>query len=139
MAKTKISFYLLIDDRKSIEEVSSTLQSLNYDISINAVTEKLPKLNLELNLKLNKDDLSIIILNPGLSAWEWLNRLVKIYKQFPDLPVILYAPEITDNLHHVADDSSIFLAHDKASLAQRVKDIIIYFKISKTQILFVDD
>ena len=131
MAKTKITFYLLIDDRKYIEQVSSTLQSLDYDILINYGMEELPKLN--------KDDFNIIILNPSLSSWEWLNRLIKIYKQFPDLPVILYVPVKTDNFSKVADDSSIFLAHDKASLTQRIKDIIIYFKISKTKILFVDD
>jgi CheY-like chemotaxis protein len=135
MAKTKITFHILIDDRKCIEQVSSALQSLDYDILINSGAKKLP----ELNLGLNKDDFSIIILNPGLSSWEWLDRLIKIYKQFPDLPVILYSPEITDRFYRVADDSSIFLAHDKESLREKVKDIIIYFKISKTHILFVDD
>ncbi|MCD6272579.1 MAG: response regulator [Deltaproteobacteria bacterium] len=139
MAKTKITFHILIDDRKCMEQVSSALQSLDYDILINSGAEKLPELNLGLNLKLNKDDFNIIILNPGFSSWEWLDRLIKIDKRFPDLPVILYASEITDRLYQVADNSTIFLAHDKVSLTQRVKDIIISFKISKTQILFVDD
>ena len=84
MAKTKTTFYLLIDDRKYIEQVSSTLQNLDYDILINSGTEKLPKLN--------KDDFNIIILNPGFSSWEWLNRLIKIYKQFPDLPIRYFLP-----------------------------------------------
>jgi len=135
MVKTKITFHLLIDDRKCMEQVSSTLQSLDYDISINSGTKKLP----EVNIELDKDDFNIIILNPGLSSWEWLDRLMKIHKRFPALPIILYSPVITGNFYQVAEDSSIFIAHDNASLAERVKDIIIYSKILKAQILFVDD
>ncbi len=131
MAKTKITFHLLIDDGQCVKQVSSALQSLNYDISINSGSGKLPKLH--------NDDFNIIILNPGLSSWKWLDRLLKINKQFPDLPVILYAPAITDQFYRMADDSSIFMAQDRKSLEERVKDIIICCKISKTNILFVDD
>ncbi len=137
MAATKIIFHVFKTENDEMTSVQQVLESLGYDIEVDFQWGQ----NCKGDFKVSENDFEILIIKPEIVSWEWLNVLVKTSQKYPDLPVILYSPDIKyqKDCSHLAEGIPIFFANNETNLKKRVKDIIIIYKVSKSKILFVDD
>lgn len=85
-------------------------------------------------------DYDIIILEPEMSDWEWLDVLLRSRRQNPHVPVVLFSLGITEeNFSPLPDDPSVFLFNNTNMLKKNFDQILRILKMSEKRILFVDD
>ncbi len=83
----------------------------------------------------------LILLEPSLFHWQWLEVLIKLKQDHPEIPVILYSSAATaeNGFVTLTEDESIFLVNDAECLADNFKHILARLSTPKKKILFVDD
>lgn len=133
MAKPRMIFHSLVKDQNNIGLLKRTLQNLGHDVSFIFDTKE--------TLQISEDDIDVIILEPSMLRWQWLDVLIKTTRDHPDLPVILYSPEIAveNGFVPISEDMSVFLANDVRILKEKLKELIGMEENSKKKVLFVDD
>ena len=107
--------------------IKETFKELGYDISLTAMEES--------------TDYDILVLEPDMSQWQWLDILLKSRRQSPEIPVILYSLEmnVSDGLTPLSQDPAVFLISDLNGLKNNFQQIL-NIRLSNTKsILFVDD
>ena len=82
MKKLKIVSPISTKNSDSIELITMSLKNLNYDVYFFLDTNEL--------FHMDKKDLDIILLEPDMNSWQWLNILIKANQILPDIPVVLF-------------------------------------------------
>jgi CheY-like chemotaxis protein len=133
MKKIKIVTPISTKNSDSIELVLMSLKNLNYDVYFFLDPNEL--------FSMDKKDLDIILLEPDMNSWNWLNTLLKANKILPDIPVILFSVEANaeNGCFRLSDDSAVFLADDIKVLTENLIHILKTGESLKKKILFVDD
>ncbi|MBW2107516.1 MAG: response regulator [Deltaproteobacteria bacterium] len=94
------------------------------------------------------DDLSqfgpgrhVVILEPSLSDWQWLDRLTQVSKDHPATPVVLYTREALpeNDVRRICRDIPVFVVGDITTLKDRLGVVIEQDPASPKTVLFVDD
>lgn len=133
MKKFKIVTPISTKNSDSIELVSMSLKNLNYDVYFFLDINEL--------LHMDKKDLDIILLEPDMNSWKWLDILIKANQILPEIPVVLFSLEANaeNGFFRLSDDSTVFLADDVKLLTENLDHIIKTGGSLKKKILFVDD
>ncbi len=133
MKKFKIVTPISTKNTDSIELVSMSLKNLNYDVYFFLDINEL--------LHMDKKDLDIILLEPDMNSWKWLDILIKANQILPEIPVVLFSLEANaeNGFFRLSDDSTVFLADDVKLLTENLDHIIKTGGSLKKKILFVDD
>jgi len=137
MEKPRIVFHILIENRYEVGLIEQTLQGIDYDASFVVDTKE--------TLKISENDLDILLLEPSVSRWAWLDLIIKLTCEYPDLPVILYSREITveNDFQPLSEEAHVFLVSDVIALKDKLGGIIESIIRKKEEltkkILFVDD
>lgn len=133
MGTSKIVFHVLAENPDEVIPLKETLRTLGYDFLFVVDTKD--------SLQISYKTLEIVILEPRMSEWGWLDALFKIMQDYPYVPVILYSPEITQKQSpfRISRDAHIYLSNDVRTLKQTVEEITGIYEAQKKRILFVDD
>jgi DNA-binding NtrC family response regulator len=133
MEKPSVIFHLLIENRYEAGLIEQTLRSPLYDSTFVMETES--------TLQFSTDCLEVVLLEPSMSRWEWLDLLIRLKAAGPDRPVILYSREMAleGQFQRLGDETRVFLASDVTALADQVRQIILPKQQNPKTILIVDD
>jgi DNA-binding NtrC family response regulator len=118
MDKPSVIFHLLIENRYEAGLIEQTLRSPLYDSTFVMETES--------TLQFSTDYLDVVLLEPSMSRWKWLDVLIRLKAADPDRPVILYSRDMAlkGQFQRLGDETRVFLAGDVTALADNVKEII---------------
>ncbi len=137
MERPSILFHMMIKSGYEAGLIEQSLRGEAYDASFFSGTED--------TLQIGEHDLDILILEPSMSQWEWLDALTKWKKDYPDCPVILYSRDIgaKDHLQALPGEKPLFVASDvtvlKDKLAGIIRDVMKKRGDEAKCVLFVDD
>ena len=133
MKKLKIVSPISTKNSDSIELITMSLQNLDHDLYFFLDTNEL--------LNMDKKDLDIILLEPDMNSWQWLNILTKANQSLPDIPVVLFSLEANaeNGFFRLSDDTSVFLADDVKLVTENLDYIVTTGETLKKKVLFVDD
>ena len=133
MKKLKIVSPISTKNSDSIELITMSLQNLDLGLYFFLDTNEL--------LNMDKKDLDIILLEPDMNSWQWLNILIKANKILPEIPVVLFSLEANaeNGFFRLSSDASIFLADDVKLLTENLDYIAKTGETLKKKVLFVDD
>lgn len=136
MEKPRIVFHMFVESGYEGGLIEQTLRSADYDAIFVADTDA---------LRLSENELDILLLEPSMSQWTWLDLLIGFTRDYPDLPVVLYSRDISveNDFQPLPGEAPVYLAGDVLVLKERLGDIaeeIMRRKEGPTKnILFVDD
>lgn len=136
MEKPRIVFHMFVESGYEGGLIEQTLRSADYDAIFVADTDA---------LRLSENELDILLLEPSMSQWTWLDQFIGFTRDYPDLPVILYSRDISveNDFQPLPGEALVYLAGDILVLKERLRDIvedIMRRKEGPTKsILFVDD
>jgi CheY-like chemotaxis protein len=118
MKKTKIVSPISTKNSDSIELITMSFQNLGYDVYFFLDTNEL--------FNMNKKDLDIILLEPDMNSWQWLNILIKANQTLPEIPVVLFSLEANaeNGFFRLSDNASVFLADDVKLLTENIDHIV---------------
>lgn len=94
------------------------------------------------------DDLSpsetgrhVVILEPSLSQWQWLDRLIDVTTNQPGTPVVLYTREALPGnaVPKICEHKPIFVVGDITVLKDHLRTVIRQEPAPSRTVLFVDD
>ncbi len=136
MEKPQIVFHVLMENGYEVGLIEQTLRSTDYDASFVAATEE--------TLMLSENASHILLLEPSMSHWEWLDILIQVRSEHPDLFIILYSRDISvkDDFQSLPGQLPVFLTGDVTVLKDNMERIIDEIKRKeepKKSVLFVDD
>jgi DNA-binding NtrC family response regulator len=136
MGKPGIVFHVLIENGYEAGLIEQTLQSADDDASFVRATKE--------SLHVSQHDVHILLLEPSMSRWEWIDVLIKMTREHPDLPVILYSRDLNvgNDFQSLHGDAPVYLASDVTALRDNLEDIIRKIREKEEpakSILFVDD
>jgi len=114
MKKLKIVSPISTKNSDSIELITMTLRDFVYDFYFFLDTKEL--------FNMNKKDVDIILLEPDINSWQWLNILIKANQILPEIPVVLFSIEANaeNGLFRLTEDASVFLADDVKLLMENL-------------------
>jgi|GEM_PF-1106358 len=135
MEKPKIVFHMFVESGYEGGLIEQTLRSADYDAIFVADTDA---------LRLSENELDILLLEPSMSQWTWLDLFIGFTRDYPDLPVVLYSRDISveNDFQPLPGEAPVYLAGDILVLKERLGDIveeIVRRKEATKSILFVDD
>lgn len=135
MEKSRIVFHSVIKNRYEAGLIEQSLRATDYDVSFIPITNEM--------LKLSEKDIDIILLEPSLEDWEWLDFMISFSRKYPDLFVVLYSRDVVikDSFHRSLS-IPVFLANDVTVLRDNmpyIVDQITRSREPKKSVLFVDD
>ena len=118
MKKLKIVSPISTKNSDSIELIIMSLQNLDHDLYFFLDINEL--------LNMDKEELDIILLEPDMNSWQWLNILIKANQILPEIPVVLFSLEANaeNGFFRLSDDASIFLAEDVKLLTENLDHIV---------------
>lgn len=118
MKKIKIVSPISTKNSDSIELITMSLQNLDYDVYFFLDINEL--------FNMDKKDLDIILLEPDMNSWQWLNILLKANQTLPEIPVVLFSLEANaeNGFFRLSDDASVFLADDVKLLTENLDHIV---------------
>ncbi len=137
MGKTKIAFHIRIENGYEAGLIEKSLKSTDYDASFFVGTKD--------PFQISENDFDILLLEPNTSQWSWLDLLIRLRGQYPELPIILYSRDIsiTGEFQQLSEELPVFLASDitvlKEKLAGIIKDMMRAMEEPTKSVLFVDD
>ena len=137
MERPSILFHMMIENRYEAGLIEQSLRGEAYDASFFSGTED--------TLQIGEHDLDILLLEPSMSQWAWLDALTKWRGDYPDSPVILYSRDIgaKDNLQPLPGEQPLFVASDVTVLKEKLAGIIQAVMKKREDeakcVLFVDD
>jgi len=114
MKKLKIVSPISTKNSDSIELITMTLRDFVYDFYFFLDTKEL--------FNMNKKDVDIILLEPDINSWQWLNILIKANQILPEIPVVLFSIEANaeNGFFRLTEDASVFLADDVKLLMENL-------------------
>ena len=118
MKKFKIVSPISTKNSDSIELITMSLQNLDHDLYFFLDTNDL--------LSMNKKDLDIILLEPDMNSWQWLNILIKANQILPEIPVVLFSIEANaeNGFFRLSGDAYVFIADDVKLLMDNLDHIV---------------
>ena len=118
MKKFKIVSPISTKNSDSIELITMSLQNLDHDLYYFLDTNDL--------LNMNKKDLDIILLEPDMHSWQWLNILIKANQILPEIPVVLFSIETNaeNGFFRLSGDAYVFIADDVKLLTENLDHIV---------------
>jgi hypothetical protein len=118
MKKFKIVSPISTKNSDSIELITMSLQNLDHDLYYFLDTNDL--------LNMNKKDLDIILLEPDMHSWQWLNILIKANQILPEIPVVLFSLEANaeNGFFRLSGDAYVFIADDVKLLTENLDHIV---------------
>ena len=118
MKKLKIVSPISTKNSDIIELITMSLQNLDYDVYFFLDINEL--------FNMDKKDLDIILLEPDMNSWQWLNILLKANQTLPEIPVVLFSLEANaeNGFFRLSDDASVFLADDVKLLTENLDHIV---------------
>lgn len=133
MRKLKVISPLLIENLNHTELLREAIEDQGHDLCFITDSKKI--------LAVEETHADLILLEPSLFHWQWLEVLLKLRQDHPEIPLILYSAGATAENGFVAltEDQSIFLINDVECLADNLKHILAGLSAPKKKILFVDD
>ena len=133
MKKLKIVSPISTKNSDSIELITMSLQNLDYEVYFFLDTNEL--------FNMGQKDLDIILLEPDMNSWQWLNILIKARQILPQIPVVLFSLEANaeNGFFRLSDDAPVFLADDVKLLTDNLDHIVKTGGSLKKKVLFVDD
>ena len=133
MKKLKIVSPISTKNSDSIELMIMSLQNLGHDLYYFLDTNDL--------LNMDKKDIDIILLEPDMNSWQWLNVLIKANQILPDIPVVLFSldADAENGFFRLSEDASVFLADNVKLLTENLVYIAKTGQTLKKKVLFVDD
>lgn len=132
MGKLKVVFHVLAEKGSQIKLIEQALEDKDDNIAF--VSETIE------TLRISANDLNIVVLQATLSNLEWLDEVMTIKQEHPDLPVFVYCPEIgSEESIAGLENKLIFLVNDLNSLRERTREMLNKTEEPKKRILLVDD
>lgn len=133
MANSEVIIHVISEKQNFINLIQEKLGDDSYILSFVTDAGRV--------LHVTENAIDIVFLQPSFVSWKWLDALIKIRREYPDLPVFLYSPEIglVDGLHAALEDRNIFPINDLTFFKDKVREIVTQTEASKKKILFVDD
>ncbi len=118
MKKFKLVSPISTKNSDSIELITMSLQNLDHDLYYFLDTNDL--------LNMNKKDLDIILLEPDMHSWQWLNILIKANQILPEIPVVLFSLEANaeNGFFRLSGDAYVFIADDVKLLTENLDHIV---------------
>ena len=136
MEKPRVVFHMFVESGYEGGLIEHTLRSADYDAIFVADTDA---------LRLSENELDILLLEPSMSQWTWLDLFIGFTRDYPDLPVVLYSRDISvkNDFQPLPGEAPVYLAGDVLVLKERLGDIVEEIMRRKEgpakSILFVDD
>ncbi|MEA3361480.1 MAG: response regulator [Thermodesulfobacteriota bacterium] len=133
MTELKIAYLISSNVQASLTMIKDTINELGYEVSLFRLNDKI--------VYTDQGDYDIIILEPDMSNWEWLDILLYRRSRNPETPVILFSinAALNKGFSPMSMDTSVFLVNDLDMLKKNFHLILGILNLSKKQILFVDD
>lgn len=133
MDKPSVIFHLLIENRYEAGLIEQALRSPLYDSTFVMETES--------TLQFSIDCLDVVVLEPSMARWGWLDLLIRLKTADPDRPVILYSREMVleGQSEGLGEETRVFLVRDVTALPGKVREIIGVQEENTKTILIVDD
>jgi CheY-like chemotaxis protein len=133
MKKPCITAPFLIENYALMEAVKQCGTSQGYDVCFIQDIQGFPGPNDELP--------NVLLLEPSVFHWEWLQTLLRFVAQYAHVPIILFATHATaeEGLQRIEGGETIWLANELPMLRRLLRDIKNGFGRSLKTILFVDD
>jgi DNA-binding NtrC family response regulator len=135
METSGIVFHVLVENGYEAGLIEQTLRSTD-DASFVRDTKE--------TFQISKDGFDILLLEPSMSRWEWIDVLIKMTQDYPGLPVILYSRDLNvkNNFQSLNGKAPVYVASDVPALRDNLEEIIRDIKKKEEptkSILFVDD
>ncbi len=133
MEQLKIVCPILVENNDQVELLQKVFNKIGHNITFVPDTKEI--------LDMSKYHPDVILLEPSLFHWEWLEVLIGFTRDFPETPVILYSTMATaeNGFCPVSKDSKIFLANDIKILSGNLERVLTTKVIPKKKVLLVDD
>ena len=118
MEHLKIVCPILVENNDQVEFLQKTFNKFGHKITFVPDTKEI--------LDMSKYHPDVILLEPSLFHWEWLEVLIGFARDFPETPVILYSTMATaeNGFCSLSKDSKIFLANDLKILNDNLERIL---------------
>lgn len=118
MKKFKIVSPISTKNSDSIELITMSLQNLDHDLYYFLDTNEL--------FTMDQKDLDIILLEPDMHSWQWLNILIKANQILPEIPVVLFSLEANaeNGFFRLSGDAYVFIADDVKLLTENLDHIV---------------
>ncbi|MDY6790956.1 MAG: hypothetical protein SWH54_06775 [Thermodesulfobacteriota bacterium] len=118
MKRLKIVSPISTKNSDSIELITMSLQNLDHDLYFFLDTNEL--------FAMNKKDVDIILLEPDMHSWQWLNISIKANQILPGIPLVLFSLEANaeNGFFRLSDDAHVFLADNVKSLMENLDYIV---------------
>ncbi len=133
MKQLKILCPILVENNDQTELLQKAFTQCGHDIKFTPDKEEI--------LDVNKYHPDVILIEPSLFHWEWIEILMSLKKDFPEVPVILYSAIATvkNGFCPISDDDMIFLANKVKPLQDNIERILTTKGVLKKKVLLVDD
>ncbi len=134
MKTIKIGNLVIPEQEEYLEIIKKTIAVLGYRASFFPLTNEL--------FGQEEKDIDIIVLEPRIVRWEWLDVLIQSRRFYANIPVILFLRNYSAHQNMfltLAGDSSVFLFSGEDMLQQNFDKVVTAMMMSRKQILFVDD
>lgn len=118
MKKLKIVSPISTKNSDSIELITMSLQNLDHDLYFFLDTNEL--------FTMDKKDVDIILLEPDMHSWQWLNIAIKANQTLPEIPLVLFSLEANaeNGFFRLSDDVYVFLADNVKPLMENLDYIV---------------
>ncbi len=134
MKTIKIGNLAIPDQEDYLAIIKQTISELGYSVSFYPLSDDL--------FGQNENDIDIIVLEPRIVRWEWLDVLIQSRRFYTNIPVILFLRSYASPQSMfltLSGDSSVFLFNGEDMLIENFHKVIHALEMSRKQILFVDD
>lgn len=123
----------LVEDYALMEAVKQCGRSQGFEVCFIQNIQEFPGPNDELP--------DVLLLEPSVFHWEWLQTLLRFATQYAHVPVVLFATHATaeEGLQRIVGDGAVWLANELPMLRRLLRDIKNGFGRPLKTILFVDD
>ena len=86
-------------------------------------------------------DVDLLLLEPTMREWTWLDILIKTRRETPDVPVILFTPGMKGSIGEfvLPSDDTVYLFSDLEALKKHLGEVLASTRAARKRVLFVDD
>jgi len=134
MKTIKIGNLAIPEQEDYLEIIKRTIGELGYSVSFYPLSDDL--------FGQNERDIDVIVLEPRIVRWEWLDVLIQSRRFYANIPVILFLRNYSSPQSMfltLSGDSSVFLFNGEDMLIENFHKVIHALEMSRKHILFVDD
>jgi len=133
MKKIIVAYPDFFGDQNLLYLLQETLQDLDRRVRVVSIDGK--------EAFAEKTEFHILIIDPELHSWDWLNLLLWQKKQNPQIPVIIFSAfiKVQEGFESLRNDPLIFIFNDIIRLKDNFDKVTDILNQSKKRILFVDD